>query len=132
MRPFVYVCLPADGASPVQNYTRAYSHKRVVQRWTSRKSFLGSDGEHLQAQPLEDAIVDSPHVCIIRCRPHRKEATFKEMLCIVVVECELFSSSCFASSSAVAFAVAQTHRYIAILRNPARWARAMGIKEIDC
>ena len=35
------------------------------------------------------------------------------------------------SSSAVAFAVARTHRYVAILRGPARWARAMGIKEID-
>ena len=49
------------------HYRLACSHTRVVQRWTSRKSFLGSDGEHLQAQPLEEAIVASPHVCIIRC-----------------------------------------------------------------
>ena len=126
MRPFVYVCLPADGASPVQNYTRAYSHKRVVQRWTSRKSFLGSDGEHLQAQPLEGPIVDWLHVCIIRCKPRRKEATFKETPCIVVVECELLPPLCFASLRAPLHSRLLRHTdrspfYVALLVARARW-----------
>ena len=36
------------------------------------------------------------------------------------------------SSSATAFAVAQTDRQVAIIYSPARCVRAMGIEAIDC